>query len=226
MKRATVAVAGLVLMAFAPTAWALGKGGSMFAIELTNGTADFADSTNARTGSPATTGYMSSYNHSEMGVQGQYWHMMTDDYAVTVSGGVGFFSETDAQGSKGLPAGGPDLKASSSSFNVRVGGDRVAKVGNRAIMYGGPGIEYWSGKSKYENFNFVGPRAYEGESTTRISLSARIGAIMVLNESFGLSTHVGGRFGRASAEEQGAKATWWASSMEAGAGIVYMLGGK
>jgi hypothetical protein len=224
MKRATIAVAGLFLMAFAPAAWALGKGGSMFAIELTHGTADFADSTNAAEAAPATTGYMSSYSHPEMGVQGQYWYMMSDDYAVTLSAGYGFFSETDEQGSKGLPVGGPDLTASSSSFNFRVGGDRVAKVGERAIMYGGPGIEYWSGKSKYENFNFVGPREYEGESTTRISISARIGAIMVLNEYFGLSTHVGGRFGRASAEEQGAKATWWASSMEAGAGIVYMFG--
>ncbi len=57
MKRATVAAAGLILVVFAPSAWALGKGGSMFAIELTHGTADFADKrAGLTTGPPNFTG--------------------------------------------------------------------------------------------------------------------------------------------------------------------------
>lgn len=226
MKRTTIALAGLLLMAIAPAAWALGKGGSMFAIELTHGVASIADSSQGRINATGATGFISSYDHSELGVQGQYWYMMTGDYAVTVSAGMGFFTEIDKQGSKGIPAGAADMKFSLSSFNIRVGGDRVAKVGDRALMYGGPGLEFWSGRAKFENFPSLGPRAYEGESTTRIGISARIGAIMVINDSFGLSTHVGGRYGYASVEEQGAKSTWWPSSVEAGAGLVYMFGGE
>ena len=226
MKRAIVGLAGLLLVAFAPAAWALGKGGSMLAIELTHGIASVADSAQARSNAAGATGFLSSYDHSEVGFQGQYWYMMTSDYAVTVSAGIGFFTETDEQGSKGTPAGGADMKFSLSSFNIRVGGDRVAKVGDRAIMYGGPGLEFWSGKAKFENFPVLGPREYEGENTTRFGISARIGGIMMINESFGLTAHVGGRYGYASVEEQGAKATWWPSSVEASAGALFMFGGE
>ena len=112
MKRATVAVAGLFLMTFAPAAWALGKGGSMFAIELTNGTADFADKLNGAHGGPPnyTASYISAYDHSELGIQGKYWRMMAEDYAFTLSVGWGFFSETDKPG-QGATAGSPTLMA-------------------------------------------------------------------------------------------------------------------
>src|SRR5438034_6078158 len=89
MKRATVAVAGLFLMTFAPAAWALGKGGSMFAIELTHGTADFADKTQGATTPSYTATYISAWEHTELGIQGQYWRMMSEDYAVTLSAGFG-----------------------------------------------------------------------------------------------------------------------------------------
>ena len=226
MKRATVALAGLLLTVLAPGAWALGKGGSMFAIELTHGIASVADSSQGRLNAAGASGFLSSYDHSEVGVQGQYWYMMADDYAVAVSAGIGFFTETDEQGSKGAPVGGADMKFSLSSFNLRLGGDRVAKVGDRAIVYGGPGLEFWSGKAKFENFPVLGPREYEGENTTRIGLSARLGGIMMLGEYVGLTGHIGGRYGYASVEEQGAKATWWPSSVEAATGLVYMFGGE
>src|SRR2546425_13365717 len=97
MKRATVASAGLFLMAFAPAAWSKGNGGSMLAIELTHGTADFADKLNGATtvAAPFTAAYISAYTSNELGVQGQYWYMMADDYAVTISAGIGFMSETN-----------------------------------------------------------------------------------------------------------------------------------
>ena len=227
MKRATVAVAGLLLMAFAPAAWALGKGGSMFAIELTHGTADFADKFSGTTNTSNVAAYVTAYDHSELGIQGQYWKMMAEDYALAISAGYGFFSETDAPG-QGAPSGSPDLKFSTSSFNIRVGGDRVAKVGERTTMYGGPGIEFWSGNAKFEPdpFATTGTGEYNDEKVTRWSISARVGAIMWLSEYLGLTTHVGGRYGYASVEEQGAKATWWPSSVEAAAGFVYAFGGE
>jgi hypothetical protein len=221
MKRAAVAVAGLMWMAIAPAAWALGKGGSMLAIEVTNGTADLADKTQGG------TGYISGYDHSELGVQAQYWRMMAEDYAFTISAGWGFFNETDKPG-QGAPAASPDHKFSISSFNVRVGGDRVVKLSERMSLYAGPGIEYWSGNAKFEPGSFAGQTGseYKGESTTRWSLSGRLGGTMWLSEHVGLTGHVGGRYGYASVEEQGAKASWWPSSMESSVGLLYAFGEK
>ena len=226
MKSRTLAFTGLLLLTLAPGAWALGKGSSMFAVELTHGTADFANKLAGTTGANDVAEYVSAFDHSEMGIQGQYWKMMSEDYAFTVTLGYGFFSETDKPG-QAAAAGSPELKFSTSSFNIRLGGDRVAKVGDRALMYAGPGIEYWSGNSKFEPdpFSLTGTGEYKDESVTRISLSARIGAVMMLSEYFGLTTHVGGRYGYASVEEQGAKATWWPGSVEAAAGVMWTFGG-
>jgi hypothetical protein len=200
----------------------------MFAIELTHGTADFADKTQgSTTGAPNYTAvYISAHDHTELGIQGQYWRMMSEDYALTLSAGWGFFNETDEPG-QGAAAGAPDHKFSISSFNVRLGGDRVAMLGERTMMYGGPGIEFWSGSAKFEPDFVVANTTtgeYKNESTTRISISARIGATMMVSEYVGLTAHVGGRYGHASVEEDGAKASWWPSSMEASAGVLYSFG--
>jgi hypothetical protein len=101
-------------------------------------------------------------------------------------------------------------------------------VGDRSLMYGGPGVEYWSGNSKFEPdpFSTSGTGEYKDESVTRISISARIGAVMMMNETMGLTTHVGGRYGYASVTEQGAEATWWPSSVEAAAGFIWTFGNQ
>ena len=227
MKRVAVVAAGLMWMAIAPAAWAAGKGGSMLAIELTNGTADFADKFTGTTASPTdpTAAYITAWDHSELGLQLQYWKMMSEDYAFTITAGWGFFSETNKPG-QGAAPGSPDAKFSISSFNVRLGGDRVVKLSERMSLYAGPGIEFWSGNAKFEPdpFTNTGTGEYKNESTMRWGLSGRLGGTMWLNESVGLTGHVGGRYGHASVEEQGAKASWWPSSMESSAGFIYLFG--
>jgi hypothetical protein len=226
MKRAMAAAAGCFLLAvLSPAAWAMGKGGSMFAIELTNGTADFADKLTAGGSGGGPAVYITAWTHSEMGVQGQYWRMMSDDYAVTLTAGWGFFNETDKPG-QGATPGSPDLKYSSNSFNVRIGGDRVAKIGERATVYGGPGIEFWSGSAKFEPSPFTGTGSYKNQSTFRFGVSARLGGTMMIGKGYGVTAHVGGRYAHASVEEQGAKASWWPSSVESSAGLIWMFGEK
>ena len=44
----------------------------------------------------------------ELGLQLQYWRMMSEDYAFTISAGWGFFNETDQPG-QGAAAGAPEL---------------------------------------------------------------------------------------------------------------------
>jgi opacity protein-like surface antigen len=216
IMRRILAGAALALVLAAPQAHALAKGNAMFAIELTHGMADLYDP------SSVAGGYISAYDHSEQGVQGQYWMMMTGDYAFNVTAGWGFFNETDKPSSAAGP-GAPDQKYSQTSYNIRVGGDRMVGIGDRTLLYFGPGIEYWSGKAKFEGF---GPTTVETESITRYALSARIGATMKVSRTWGVTGHVGTRLGMASAKDQGAKVSWWPSSNEGSVGLMFMFGGE
>lgn len=213
--RKTLAMA-LLLAVVAMPAHALTKGTSMFAIQLTNGTADLYDP------SGVGGGYITAYDHSEIGVQAQFWSLMSDDYAFTVAGGLGFFGETDEPGTNAAPGDG-DFKYTQSSFNVRVGGDRMVSIGDRAVVYFGPGIEFWSGKAKFET---AGSPTVETENVSRISLNGRLGGTMMIGKNWGMTGHVGHRIGHASAEDQGAKATWWPSSFESAGGLVFTFGGN
>jgi opacity protein-like surface antigen len=210
LARTTLAVASLLLLA--STAFAAGKGDTWFSVQLANGTADLYD--------PTGTGYLSAYDHSELGVQVELWHFMSSDYAMTVSGGLGFFSETDKPG-PGAGTGAPDLKYSQNSWNVRVGGDRVVPLGERATVFFGPGIEIWSGMAKFEDTSTL-----ETQNVMRISLSSRIGMSMKVADNVDLGCHIGRKLGRASVTDLGREATWWPSSMDASGGLIFRFGGK
>lgn len=219
MNRRIVAFAALLLVACAPGAWALGKGTSMFALQLAHGIADFAG--------PGDGTYIDAFDHSEVGIQGQFWYMMSSDYAMAISGGYGFFSESDEPGDSTTAK--EKKKYSQAAFNVRVGGDRVVKLGDRALLYFGPGVEFWSGKAKFENFAFPPPldkSAVETGSTKRFSLSARIGGTMLIGPAWGLTGHVGHKVGYATVTDKGSKATWWPSSVDAAGGVVFVFGGE
>jgi hypothetical protein len=221
MIRKPIVFAALLTLALAPGAWAMGKGTSMIAIQFTDGTADLADVTN----SYGAAGFISSYRVPELGVQAQYWYLVSDDYAMTLAAGLGFSRETDKPGQGALP-GASDETAKTSSFNVRIGGDRVVKVGERAVMYGGPGVEFWSGKAKYENYPFTPTLSYESQRTKRVGFSARLGGIMMITRDFGLAAHVGHRFGYATVTENDSKATWWPSSFDGAMGLILTFGGS
>ena len=191
---------------------AVRPGSSMLAIQFSNGMADFA-------GPEDGTGYISAYDHTEWGVQGQFWKMMGTDYAFWLSGGAGWFSEINEPGDNAFP-GSTDFEYTQKSWNVRIGGDRVVNIGERGAVYFGPGLEYWSGSAE---LNF--PPVIETPTTTRISLIGRIGGLMTIGESWGFTGHVGWRAGQASAEEAGAKATWWPSGFDGAGGLVFTFGG-
>lgn len=216
MLRKTLVLSALLLLAFASSAFAIGKGGNMLALQITHGTADLYD--------PSDAGdYISAFDHSEYGFRAEYWSMMADDYAFTLAAGIGMFSETDKPGSTAAP-GSPDETYSQSSFSIRVGGDRVVNVGDRGMLFFGPGIEYWSGKAKFEDIIAAG--SVETESVTRFSLSARMGGHMMVGEGWGVTAQVGTKVGYASAEDTGSKATWWPSSLDGNVGLLFLFGAK
>ncbi len=214
MKRwmlTTIAVLGVAATAGAAP---IQKGAKIFAIQLNEGTASLY-SVSGQDITGATT-YITGNMGTEIGVQAQYWQLLSDEYAFNVSGGIGFFKEKDEPGSA-APPGSPDVKYSQSSFKVRVGGDRVAHLTDRFHLFVGPGIEFWSGKSKFE----VGSSSTESENTTRIAISGRIGAHLKWTDSIGMFAQLGHFIGYASAKENGAKATWWASGHDGAGGIAF-----
>jgi hypothetical protein len=48
---------------------------------------------------------------------------------------------------------------------------------------------------------------------------------MMLNPMTGITAHFGQRIGYASAEQDGAKTTWWPSSFEGAMGVSFTFGG-
>jgi hypothetical protein len=147
---------------------------------------------------------------------------MAPEYAFTMSGGVGKFSEEDKPGNGAAPGDGIQ-KYSQNSWNFRVGGDRMLRVGDKSYIFFGPGLEYWTGKAKFEDKTPPGAE-YETENVTRYSFDARVGGHMMVDEAWGFTVEVGSKIGKASYEENGAKTTWWPSSMEGSVGLVFKFG--
>ena len=208
-------LSALVLLAMTSTTSLAGD--TFFALQFTSGTADLATEA-----SSSFSGFAPAYDHSEWGFKGELWNMMSEDYAFNLSAGIGLFNEENKPGDNSFPGDGV-FKYSQSSWQFRVGGDRVVALGDRSYVFFGPGIEYWSGKAKFEGY-FPSLPSYETENASRISLSGRIGAHTMIGESWGLTLQAGHKLGRASYEEAGAKTTWWPSSMDASGGLVFRFG--
>lgn len=210
MKGLKLAVV-LVGIGAATAAFAGDASEGLIGIQVTNGTADLVG--------PQAGGYLTAYDHSEVGLGIQYWRLMSRDYAFTFSAGIGTFSEKDEPGTN-APVGSGDFKYTQSSWTVRVGGDRAVKVGDRAIFYFGPGLEMWTGNAKFET---SGSPAEETADVTRFGLSGRVGGVMLLNDKLGFNCQIGRYVGIASAKEDGAKASWWASGFQASGGLIIRI---
>ena len=215
-----IITAALLLAVSASAAFAAGAGyskTSFLAVQLTSGTADLATELSSN-----FNGFAPAFDHSEYGFKAEYWSMMAPEYAFNVSYGLGFFTEEDKPGTNATPGDGTQ-KYSQNSWNVRVGGDRMLSIGDKSNLYFGPGIEYWSGKAKFEDKTAPGS-SYETKNVTRVSVGARMGANMMVGPTWGFTGQVGTKIGHASYKEAGAETTWWPSSMEGSVGLVFKFG--
>lgn len=164
MRRSWMVLALLCLAVTAGSASAAGKGSSMFSIGLGQGVADGY--------APATVGastYLAATTAPETNAGVEYWYSFSDDYAMALSGAYGFSSMKW----EGATAGDPEIKATGTSIKVRVGGDRMGKVGDRLVVFMGPGIEYWTGKQKARGQRH-GERVKVGESVWRVGADRRL----------------------------------------------------
>ena len=207
--RVAASLAAFVLLA-AGTAFAAAVGDGFYGIEITNGTADLYDARGAASGS------ISSYAHSELGVGLQYWRMMAGDYAFHLTLGSGWFRETDTPGDHAAP-GARASRYTQTSWSGSVGGDRTVKIGERAAVYFGPGFEYWTGKARWDG----GAGSVESQLVTRYALVGRVGGVMLLSGRTGINCEVGRYAGYATVTDQGARASWFPSGVQASAGLVF-----
>ena len=206
MKKAVILFATLGLLVMAGVASAE-KGGSMLSLGLGQGVADGYAATTVGTGS-----YLSPTTAPETNVGAEYWHFFTNDYAIALSGAYGFSSMKWT----GAASGDPEVKATGTSYKFRAGGDRVGKVGDRLLVFMGPGIEVWNGKQKLK----LGSTENESKSVMRYGVSGRLGGFMMLSEKVGIMGQVGHTFGMASVEDK-AKTTWTPSSFNASWGLTF-----
>lgn len=204
MKKFLMVVAALCFVV--PAAFA-GEGRSRLSIGLGQGTAD-----GYGLATVGSSDYLAPTSTPETNVNAEYWYSFGDDYAFALSGAYGFSSMKW----EGAVAGDPEIKATGTSLKFRVGGDRVAKVGERLTVFMGPGLEFWTGKQKLD----VGGSEDESEPTTRFGVSGRIGGFMALTESVSIMGQVGHTFGLATAEDE-AKSTWMPSSFNASWGLTF-----
>ena len=200
---------GLVALAIAGPASAasIKKGASLLAIELSRGVGDYAGSGGG--------GVLVPFSNSEQGFEGQYWYFMAEGYAVNVAAGVGYFKDTEtADPSDPFPL---SEKITTSSWQVRIGGDRFAQVSDKLQVFAGPGIQFWGGKYKQEDD--LGTA--ETPSSSRVALSGRIGAHILMGENFGLIGHLGQYWGYANVKEGGAETKWLPSGTEGAMGFAF-----
>jgi hypothetical protein len=216
MKRVATSLAALALLVAASQAVAAEKS-IVIGLGLMHGTADIASQ-----GASGNGNYNSAFQTSELGGRFEYWNMMKENYALNFAANWGFSSETDKPRSD-APSGLPDQKFTTSSWSVRLGGDRVWSPLPNTKVFVGPGIEYWSGKAKFEGF---APTSYETKNTSRISLAGHTGAMMFLGPNWGLSGQLGHKIGYASYEETGGKVTWWPTSVDGAMELIFSFGGK
>jgi hypothetical protein len=218
MKRRILVVAALALVAIVPSAFAAGKGSSMLSLGLGQGSAPVADV--FETGN----GYVFPSSEPSISAGAQYWYLFSDDYAFTAAGQYVFGS----QKWEPADAGDPEATKSLSGYKFRIGGDRVGKVGDRFTLYFGPGLEFASNQSTLE---LAGSPDIETGNSTFFGVNGRIGGIMMLSESMGISGEIGHSFGQASSEDDTdpagtAKSTWTASDFSAFWGLTFAFGGS
>lgn len=212
-----------LLLALVPTpagAAGPGAGTTLFALQIGQGTGDFVNPERE------VPGYISISRDTRGQVEGslEIWHLFSDDYALAVSGAAGFFREENKPGTNAAPANLHDVRFTARGLRFRVGGDRVGSVGGRFTLFAGPGLEYWSGNSEYEGIYSPLPSKVKSATTHRFGLSGRVGALIQLSAAFGLSGQVGTSIGYASAEDAGARATWFPVGFQSAWGLTYTFG--
>lgn len=206
LRRALLLLMLCGALAPVPAARALESGTTLIAIEATQGDADLVS---------ADGPYLAAFTHGELGAQLQLWHLVNPSLALTVTVGASAARERNAAG------GQADRYYQQRSVMGRIGVDRVVDLSRDALLYFGPGVEYWSGHANFIGYFPPAGSTVEAPTVTRWSLSGRFGGVMIVTSKIGITGHIGYRLGTASASEGAAESQWYTNGVEGSAGLVY-----
>jgi hypothetical protein len=151
-------------------------------------------------------------SEGELGLHVALNHFLSDAWTIVLSGGF------DAGRLKLEPVGGGEDKLSSTSFNVRLGGDRYAFINDDVALYAGPGILFWKGHGKFQAP--PGPDQ-TWPDVTQIGLNGRIGMYARLASHAALFGHIGQVIATNSGDDSGDKWTWWTNHHEGTVGLAF-----
>ena len=233
-KLIILTIAALSLTVSSAMAASGGDEGKMtFSIGLAQGSGEFAEPASAVTsGNPIIVpnnilGGPSYGPMGELGANVQWGYMFSPDYAFAVGFDYRIASQK-LEPTTNAPAGTTTLKITATEWQIRAGGDRVGAIGDRFKRYMGPGLEYASGKAKFENlYAATGPTAsVKGEPTNKFGVNGRVGGVMMLNNQVGIYGQLGNSVGLASVKDTGGKTTWYYSTFQSAWGLQFAFGGK
>ena len=206
MKRwlsAMLLITGLMALAGEALAAHPGAGNSMIWIGLNGNVAQLVG---------PTTGAAATFEGGELGVHGAYSWFASNQWTICVSGGY------DTGSNQFAPASGTTQKFTSTSYNVRFGGDRYAFIGDDAALYAGPGILYWHGRGKYSG---SGVPSFDTDwtATDQVGLNGRLGMWARLSGHTALFGHIGQVISHNTATDSVGKNTWWSNHHEGSVGL-------
>jgi len=220
MNRKTWSVViALGLLVLSSTAMAAGKGTSMLAVELGQSTVTVSETVDPT----VTPGYISLNQGPEINFGAEFFHFLSDDFALCFSGGIG----TGSYKEEPNDATDPVNKITTSSFRGRVGVDRVGSVGDRFTVFGGPGLEFVSAKAKFKQTPSTPAIEDESSRSKFFGISGRIGLMMKLGERASIVGRFGNSLGMVSskAERGNAKSSALTNSFDAAWGLAFSFGG-
>jgi hypothetical protein len=210
VSRLAVLLCATMLLGASAAQAQIKKGDTLLLLQLTDGDVSFVGPVNGQ-------GYISAYAQTEWGGGLQIQHLVSEDWAIVLGGGVGTFREKDTPQPASL---NPEIVYKQSSWNARLGFDRVVHITPRFHLFAGPGIGYWSGKAKIESDGTV---VEERTRVHRVSLDGRMGAHVGLGEKFGLSGQIGRYIAHSTAKDNGAEAKWWPSGSTGAVGFFFLF---
>lgn len=203
MNRMSVATALAAALALAAPVHAerLHRGNNMLWVGLNGNRAQLA----------ATDLSIGAFEVGEPGLVVVYSRFLSDEWTVALSGGF------NASNERTEPDSLEEFQFRTSSWNVRVGGDRYAWIDDNVALYAGPGLIVWKGKSTEE---FAGLET-DGPDVTQLALNGRIGMYAGFGGHLALFGHIGQVIGLNTADADDGQKTWWSSHHEGSVGLSY-----
>ena len=157
----------------------------------------------------------------EVGVHVACSYFLSDAWTVVLSGGHDAGNRKfEYSSSYPVPqVAGTEEKFTSTSFNLRIGGDRYAFINDDVALYAAPGVLFWKGHAKYDGFGLGVDGTWA--DVTQVGFNGRIGMYARLVGHSALFGHIGQVIARNTDDDTPGKNTWWSNHHEGSVGLAF-----